>query len=51
MVARPSFVVRAEQGEAAAAPAKKPEIGPKRGTKVSPLDLLPSLFFLSDSTP
>lgn len=33
VAARPSFVVRAEEGEKAA-PAKKPEIGPKRGTKV-----------------
>lgn len=32
-VARRSVVVRAE--EAAAAPAKKPEIGPKRGSQVS----------------
>lgn len=32
-VARPSLVVRAEEG-AAAAPAKKPDIGPKRGSRV-----------------
>ncbi|KAG7673764.1 hypothetical protein Ndes2526B_g02774 [Nannochloris sp. 'desiccata'] len=31
--ARPSLVVRAEEG-AAAAPAKKPDIGPKRGSQV-----------------
>jgi len=44
VVARPSFVVRAEQGEAAAAPAKKPDIGPKRGTKVRHSGPAPSLF-------